>query len=32
MISLYIPGLPGTQFVDRTGLELRDLSDSASEY
>ena len=30
-LSLYSPGCPGTHFVDQAGLELRDLSASASQ-
>jgi hypothetical protein len=29
-VSLYSPGCPGTHFVDQAGLELRNLSASAS--
>jgi hypothetical protein len=29
-VSLYSPGYPGTHFVDKTGLELRNLPVSAS--
>jgi hypothetical protein len=30
-VSLYIPGCPGTHFVDQAGLELRNLPASASQ-
>jgi hypothetical protein len=31
MVSLYIPGCPGTHFVDQAGLELRNQPASASQ-